>query len=220
MSKRGGWRPGSGRPKNQPNFRKVAMMEAKEVMVKQILEYWHPLIQTKIDQALGNVQISKDGKTFYNVEPSETAANFLIEMVVGKAKEPYDGKGDGQLNSPAIEQLAESIRDILDNKQREIKSIEMVEDAEIVHQTMPPVIPGLPEPVTPIVHNVPPQQTKPLITQAAIDQARFNAQQSSQPLITAELEIEQGLEPRTPAPDPMQLPQTTLTLNPMAILSN
>lgn len=117
---RGGRRHGSGRPRGSKAPRTVMVEQVRQELISQILDYWQPLIQTKIRLALGDYYIekinNKGQKLVYRVKPDGKSINDLIEYVVGKPQQTIDNNINGTLTSPAIDQLTLTMRQILDTK--------------------------------------------------------------------------------------------------------
>lgn len=119
----GGQRRGAGRPKGSYSHKKIVELEARNILVERVLNNWKPLIDAKVDLALGDYYYEKiDGKgevrKVYKNEPDSLSINHLIEYVIGKPKASVSL--DGEVKTPdlkeSVEKLGETIQNILENR--------------------------------------------------------------------------------------------------------
>lgn len=124
IKKRGGARPGAGKPKGYKHKNTIMQAEAKQKLIDMVLQKWQPLIETKIDLALGEVYVTKSKDTLvtdpqgrkvriaYKKEPDGNAINDLVAYVAGKPTQTLEAKVD----APSLDKLGESIKQILTNQ--------------------------------------------------------------------------------------------------------
>ena len=119
MGQNGGARPGSGRKKGKLSPHKIAENDARKLLTDRVLAKWNPLIDAKLDLALGNyyVEENKDGKKIkvYVKVPNDNAITSLIEQVIGRPKASIEGSISTPDIKDSIESLATSIRGILES---------------------------------------------------------------------------------------------------------
>lgn len=111
----GGWRPGGGRPKGTYSKKRLNEMEARQHVVSRILRIVDPLVDVAIEHALGefyieeSIGVGSNGEKIrkvYKQAPNYDAAKDLLELVIGKPKQPIEGSLSG------VEQLAALATDI------------------------------------------------------------------------------------------------------------
>lgn len=100
----------AGRPKGKISLEKISKEKAASAMRDKILKKWMPLIEAKLDLALGVYLVRKlNGKEerIYKQKPDSASLEFLFATIIGKPRESVD------MNVSGLEQLTASIQTIL-----------------------------------------------------------------------------------------------------------
>lgn len=111
--KKGGKRPGAGRKKGSKLAKTLEKEQALDFMRKEILKKFTPLLDAKLDLALGHYEMKKDEEgevRVYKKAPNGSAIEYLFAMVVGKPKEEVENKIDG------LDKLTDAIGQLLKPK--------------------------------------------------------------------------------------------------------
>lgn len=156
MNKHGGYRPGAGRKIGSKNKRPAMVEEAHDILVQKVLDYWHPLLETKLNLALGDFYIEKEvvkgksiTKVIYTAAPDSSAINDLLYFVLGRpatvVMSPPPGNGG---NVDGINQLADGIRSILTGRMmKDIETVDVIEP-KVVKPVVKAIVKQKPAPVT------------------------------------------------------------------------
>lgn len=113
MNRWGGKRFGAGRKKGHLSIEQEALNEARDNLVRRILNDWVPISETMLRSALGEYYVEKykDGKRYiYKKQPDWRCLLDLVEIVIGKPKLNIDSA----INLPAIDDLSTNIKKILE----------------------------------------------------------------------------------------------------------
>jgi len=103
----GGRRAGAGRPKGSYSKKHVLESEARTVLINSLLEDWEPIIEIAKKVSVGDYVVPK-GK----MRPDTRLLMELVSFVVGKPKQEFNGT----LNSPQVQQLTETMQNLLEKK--------------------------------------------------------------------------------------------------------
>ena len=106
----------TGRPKG---FAAKQSEVAREILVKEVMKKLQPLLKAKFDLALGHYKAitDKEGKVInaYLTDPDSGAIQFLINQVIGKAKETLelDHGDDDPYANINTEEIARRIENVI-----------------------------------------------------------------------------------------------------------
>lgn len=103
---KGGKREGAGRPKG---FKALAAEQARAHMAKRIADELDPILDAQIESAKGLHYETKDKKVFTR-EPDVAAGKYLVDQLVGKAKESVDVTTKGDKIGESDEKVKELTR--------------------------------------------------------------------------------------------------------------
>jgi len=92
IKQNGGKRAGAGRKKANHT---IASEKAREYLITSIVEHLAPIVSAQIESAKGLSYIGKQGK-IYTKLPDTRVGEYLLNQVVGKAKENIEMGGDVQ----------------------------------------------------------------------------------------------------------------------------
>ena len=92
---RGGKRLGAGRKRG---FKAIQAEKAREFVVKTVAKNLKPLMDAKLDLALGHYKekLLPDGQTaiVYKESPDGNAIRYLLDQTIGKPRETIEYQGD------------------------------------------------------------------------------------------------------------------------------
>jgi len=110
----------NGRPKGSKNKKTIEQELALEQLREKVREKWGPLLEAKMDLALGLKVVKqtwsngkKVGEEYvYKEKPDSGSIEYLQAMVVGKPK----GNLDMNIAGKGIEKIQNNVKKILDKK--------------------------------------------------------------------------------------------------------
>ncbi len=110
-NKRGGKRIGAGRKKGLAS---ISAEKAREYTVKRIAEELEPLLTGQIELAKGlytEIEDEQEGiKKVYQKAPDYRVGAFLLNQLIGKAKETSDINIEGSFSLSKLAQMREESR--------------------------------------------------------------------------------------------------------------
>lgn len=90
VKQNGGKREGAGRKKANHT---IASEKAREYLITSIVEHLAPIVSAQIESAVGISYVGKQGK-IYTKLPDTRVGEYLLNQIVGKAKENIETGGD------------------------------------------------------------------------------------------------------------------------------